>query len=159
MRPVRVLLAIVLSATLMACTPAAPLTVPEPAPSPEDGVGSHAATFEVLMQELYTHFLVRGLSNQTQHISAESTPAQGTAELNDALDLGEHATYFTLATATELARKAAASTRTTYITEADVAVRDVEVLGEHEGRLVLGITLNQELRTQRDGPVSRQQVT
>lgn len=157
MRVMRWSVALTLVVVLAACTPAAPVTVPEPTQAPDAQVRSQAQTFEVLLRELHEHFLVAG-PGSAQYISHDATPAQAAAELKAEVGLGEQATQFALATATELSRTAAASTTAARIREVDLQIRDVEVLGDVDGRLVVATTVWHQ-RTARQGPISEQTVT
>lgn len=147
----------VLAVVLAACTPPAPVTVPEPTQAPDAQVQSQARTFEVLLSELYEHFLVSG-PGAAQYISSDATPAQAAAELKAAVGLGDQATRFALATGTELARTAAAATTPGRVTEVEFEVRDVEVLGDVDGRLIVATTVWHQ-RAVRQGPTHEQTVT
>lgn len=156
MRPVRWVLGLVLLA-LVACTPAAPVTVPEPTAAPEAQIRAQTHAFETLLGELYGHFLV-SRDAATEYISLGATPAQGAAELREAIDLGDQAHRFALGTAAELSRQAAASTLGEQVSEVELEVRDVDILGEHDGQVIVATTVWQQL-TSRRGPTVEETVT
>lgn len=156
MRPVRWVMGLALF-VLVACSPAAPVVVPEPTQAPEAQVQAHAATFETMLREMYDHFLTTGTSD-TQYISARATPAQAAAELREAIGLGDQAHRFVLATSTELARKAAATTSHGRVTEVDIKVQQTDVLGARDGELIVATTVMHRA-TSRRGPITEQAVT
>ena len=156
MRPVRWVVSLALLG-LVACAPAAPVTVPEPTPAPEAQIRAQTHAFETLMGELYGHFMLSG-APPTEYISPDATPAQGAAELREVIDLGDQAHRFALATATELSRQAAARTLGEQVSEVELEIRDVEILGEHDGELIVATTIWQQL-TSRRGPIHEETVT
>lgn len=157
MLTVRWALILALSIVLAACAPAPPVAVPGPTEVPDAQVRSQAQTFQVLLTELYEHFLVAG-PGAAQYISAEATPVQAAAELRAAVGLGDQASRFALATGTELARTAAASTPAARTREIQMEIRDVQVLGELDGTVVVATTVWQQ-HTAGQGPITEQTVT
>ncbi|HLS26341.1 MAG TPA: hypothetical protein VK063_10755 [Beutenbergiaceae bacterium] len=156
MRPVRWVLSLALL-LLAACAPAAPVAVPEPTQAPDAQVQARATTFETMLREMYDHFLTSG-TGSTQYISAGATPAQAAAELQQSIGLGEQAHRFALATSTELARKAAATTSHDRITDVEIQVSGAEVLGEENGQVIVATTIDHRVASRR-GPIIEQTVT
>jgi len=160
MRRVRVSItgALLAAMTLAACAPGPPVTELEAVDAPAAQVQANSTTVEVLITELYAHFLAETEEISPQYISAEATPGVAAAELDEAIGLGPQAERFVIAAATELDRMAGATTTAGDITEVDIELRDAEVLGSHDGLVVVATTLLQRTISLH-GPITEQAVT
>lgn len=152
MRPIRaILVAVLVPLVLFACAAQPPVNVPQPAQVPQAQVRSQSESLRVLLEELHTQYLIGG---GAQYISADATPALAAAELDQAIGLGSQAIRFALATASELTRDPAAGS----IAEVTFDLRDVEVLGELDGRVIAATTIWQRVRPEQ-GSITEQEVT